>query len=118
MQPLGKTTQPIPDEGDVCLQTRWTSKSIETSHQAAEQIATWLDQSDTPCSQAPARRHSRWRAGGFAYTGNAERLYGIAQRYSYDEYSRRLLSDSQEVGPGGPASSLEQAHAGTVRRIP
>ena len=26
--------------------SQWTSKSIETSSQAAEQIATWLDQSD------------------------------------------------------------------------
>ncbi|RGS52649.1 Sir2 silent information regulator family NAD-dependent deacetylase [Olsenella sp. AF21-51] len=79
--------------------SQWTSKSIETSSQAAEQIATWLDQSDAVLIGAGAGL-SVACGPEFAYTGKRfERLYGdFAQRYGfYDEYSGGFYPyDSQE----------------------
>lgn len=69
--------------------SQWTSKSIKTSSQAAEQISTWLDQSDAVLIGAGAGLSAAC-GPEFAYTGERfERLYcDFAQRYGFhDEYS-------------------------------
>lgn len=69
--------------------SQWTSKSIETSSQAAETIAAWLDQSDAVLIGAGAGLSTAC-GPDFSYTGERfERLYGdFVQRYGFhDEYS-------------------------------
>lgn len=69
--------------------SQWTSKSIETSSQAAETIAAWLDQSDAVLIGAGAGLSTAC-GPDFSYTGERfERLYGdFVQCYGFhDEYS-------------------------------